>query len=100
MIEQEYNTWLDKFKGDRNFAEHYFLAHKGAIKLMPSVINFTILNQKLYEDLIKELRVMNEQIAYREYATRKRKEAEEMAVEYDMSVFEKEEPIDVSKIPF
>jgi hypothetical protein len=100
MIEKEYKNWLSKFKGDRNFAKHYFLASKGAIRLRPSVINFTIQNQDLYNQLDNELRQMNKQQAYREYARRKREEAEEMAVEYDMSVFEKEEPIDVSKIPF
>ena len=100
MIEQEYKTWLDKFKGDRNFAEHYFLAFKGVIRLTPSVINFTIKDQKLYEDLRNQLRIMNEQIAYREYAIRKRQEAEEMSEEYDMSVFEKEKEINVKDIPF
>ena len=100
MIEQEYKTWLSNFKGDKYFAEHYFLAFKGAIKLTPSVINFTIKDQKLYNDLREQLRQMNEKQAYREYAIRKRQEAEEMAVEYDMSVFEKEPEVRIQDVPY
>ncbi|MFA5542959.1 MAG: hypothetical protein WDA47_04235 [Bacilli bacterium] len=100
MIEKEYKNWLSKFKGDRNFAKHYFLASKGAIRLRPSVINFTIQNQDLYNQLDNELRQMNKQQAYREYARRKREEAEEMAVEYDMSVFEPQKEVRLEDIPF
>jgi len=100
MIEQEYKTWLTKFKGNKNYAEKYFLAEKGAIRLSPSIINFTIKDAVLYETITKELNKMNEQIAYREYAKRKREEAEEMDVEYDMSVFEPQKEIRLEDIPF
>jgi hypothetical protein len=100
MIEQEYKTWLSKFKGDKYYAEKYFLAHKGAIRLKPCVVNFTIQDVTLYETLKRELNKMNEQIAYRQYAERKRLEAEENSVEYDMSVFEPQKEINVDEIPF
>ena len=94
MIEQEYKIWLSNFKGDKLHAEKYFLAYKGAIRLSPDIYNFTIHNPELYQDLSKQLSELGRQVAYRQYAQRKREE------QYDMSVFEKEPEINVNEIPF
>lgn len=96
MIEQEYKTWLSKFKGDKYSAEKHFLASKGAIRLTPSITNFTIQNISLYNDLREQLRQMYKQQAYREYATMKRLEEEQ----YDLSRIETEPEIRLEDIPF
>lgn len=94
-FEKEYNTWLSTFKGEKNYAEKYYMAYMGAIRLKPSVINFSIHDQEKYQELSEKFSSLSRLKRYREYAERKREEEQ-----YDFSVFEKEEEIDVSKIPF